>query len=472
MHFIVSLVNADRAQADNLGCRASDLGILKEKGFMIPLSFIVNNDAFEEFMGENGLKEKVKLILQDKAPAEAFPIIIALFQQAKMPKEVADEIVESYDSLAVESGSSASNIVSAYEPSPVILIRSPNYLLPTEDNEGVLQNIKGRMLAVEAIKLVWATAYSPMSIAFRKKQGITEFKMGVIIQKMRKTTHSAEAYSRDEFDDKSILVKSYAGLVDFDDELMGKDKHLIHANSLSITKADINCQEYRIERDFESEDLIKRPLLENSGKQNINDKLVSEIARLTKRAKSFIGHDIKVLYTIHDDYISMLYANRFLFQQKARTRESDELNITIDDSGRGKIEHSHEFSAEKLEPKDELKLPEIMSSDKAKDELLKTAPHKMFTLEGFEPEKEKPAAVPEKISIDEPIPKTIVVEATEEAKSAIDEEICIGENLLEQVLKIKDIIERMEEHALNNNKESYTREAKLLKEMLFKARKQ
>ncbi len=470
MHFIVSLVNADRAGADNLGYRASDLGILKEKGFMIPLSFIVSNEAFEEFMGENSLKAKVAAILSEKEPSEAFPLIIALFQQGKMPKEIVDELVEAYESLAVESGSSASNIVSAYEPSPVLLVRSPNYQLPTEDNEGVLQNIKGRMLVVEAIKLVWATAYSPNSIAFRKKQGITDFRMGVIVQKMRKTTQSAEAYSKDEFDDKQLVVKSYSGLVDFDQELMGKDRHCIHSNSLSITKAEINCQEYKIERDFENEDLIKRPLLENSGKQNINDKMLSEIARLTKRAKSFIGRDIKVFYSLRDEYISMLYANRLVFQQRARTQESDELNITIDDSGRGKIEHTHEFQAEKLEPKDELKLPEIMSSDKAKDELLKTAPHKIFTLEGFEPEKKQPEA-PKEVMPDESAPKTIVVEATEEAKSAIDEEICIGENLLEQVLKIKDIIERMEEHALNNNKESYTREAKLLKEMLFRARK-
>jgi len=468
MHFIVSLVNADRTQADNLGYRASDLGILKEKGFVLPLSFLVNNEAFEEFMSGNGLKEKVKLILQNKAPVEAFPLIIALFQKATMPKELADELVEAYESLAVKSGSSASNIVSAYEPSPVILIRSPNYLLPTEDNEGVLQNIKGRMLVVEAIKLVWATAYSPNSVAFRKKEGITDFKLGVIIQKMRKTNHSAEAYSRDEFDDKSILIKSYAGLIDFDDELLGKDKHYVHANSLNITKVDINCQEYRIERDFENEDLVKRPLLENSGKQNINDKLVSEIARLTKRAKSSIGRDIKVFYTLHDDYINMLYANRLMFQAKSMTRETDEINMMIDDSCHKEIEHTHEFTAAKLEPKDEFKLPEIISRDEAKEEMIKTAPGKIFTLEGFEPEKK--AVAPETV-LDESAPKTVVVEATEEAKSSLDEEISVGENLLEQVLKIKDIIERMEEHALNNNKESYTREAKLLKELLFKVRK-
>jgi phosphoenolpyruvate synthase/pyruvate phosphate dikinase len=498
MHFITTLANIDRSQAETLGYRASDLGILKEKGFNIPLSFVVNNEAFEEFMAENGLKVKIARVIEEKEPSQAFPDIIGLFQKSMIPKELGDEIVEAYESLTIEPGTSASSVVSGHELPFVTFIRSPNYLTPTEDNEGILQNIKGKEIVVEALKLIWATAYSPVAIAYRKKSGINDFKLGVIIQKMKKNQASAMGYSSSEFDERLIVVKSFSGLQDYDNEILGKDIHEVHANSLTITKAEVNAQEYRIERHFETEDLVKRQLLSDGARQKLNDKIICEIARLTKKAKSIIGKELKVFFSIQDEYVSILHANRLIYEPKKQTQEYDEIDMKVDESGNKVIEHKHEFTAMQKEEADEkFILPEIISPDEAKEHLMKTSAHKIFSLEGFEDlmkkegqEKtgQKPAACEplekDKISNDEiiiepprpsdsivvPLPPVVEIIKEEKPKDETQEKIIVEENLLEQVLRIKELIERMEEHALNSNKESYEREIRKLKDIISRVR--
>jgi phosphoenolpyruvate synthase/pyruvate phosphate dikinase len=480
MHYVITLTNAaDRSYAESLGYRASDLGFLKDKGFNIPLSFIANNEAFEEFIGENSLKAKISRLAEEKPGQDYFPEIIALFQAAAVPNDLKEEINEAYESLTIEPGAPASSMVSSHDHPFVTLIISPNYLTPTENNEGVLQNIKGKEMLIEALKLVWATAYSPASISFRKKSGIKDFKLGVIVQKMKKTQSSAIAYSRSDFDDKSIIVKSYSGLQDYDDEILGKDIHEVQVNSLLITKVEINNQECRIERDIESDELVKRPLLSSGSRQKVNDKIISEIARLAKKSKSLLGKDLKVFFGIQDEYINILQVNRLVFSPKTRTVEIDEVDMKTDDAGNKVVEHRHEFTAMQQEKKDEkFTLPGIISHDEAKENILKDAPHKIFTLDGFELKKKPeessipPAAAAAPDSAAALIPKIEIIEDGNEGKNNIEDEILLGENLLEQVLKIKEVTERMEEHALNNNREEYTRQAKLLRELVFRARRQ
>jgi len=460
MRYIITLNNVNQYGLEMVGFRAIDLANLREKRLNIPLTFVINNQAFEDFIAENGLKPKIEGLLKEKKPAEAYPEILEMFKQADLPGEVLTEISEGYDSLTIEPGSDASSIVSKWDLPFVNLFRSPSYLLATEDNEGIIQNIKGIEALAASLKHVWASMYSPRSVNYRSKAGIkSAFGLGVIVQKMRPIKQSAMVYSRSDADEKTLVVKSFFGLPDYgiDKEILGKDYYEVDLNSLMIKQAEVNVQEYAVQRDFDTEELAEKELRDDGAKQKINDRLVSEVARITKRAKSFIEKDVKLYFGIKDDYIFVLLANRMVAGSKNILESVEEIEVKFDEKGKKIISQKKDFVAMQTQPTKVFAMPKILSVDEAKEELFKEG--KIEISDEAEDETEE-----------EPCPPLPPVQVFEE-KTAQEEQVDKELSLLEEVLQIKEITERMEEHALNNNKEAYEREARILNDKIRRVKR-
>jgi len=460
MRYVITLNNVNQYGLEMVGFRAIDLANLREKRLNIPLTFVINNQAFEDFIAENGLKPKIENLLKEKKPAEAYPEILEMFKQADLPGEVLTEISEGYDSLTIEPGSDASSIISKWDLPFVTIFRSPSYLLATEDNEGIIQNIKGTEALAASLKHVWASMYSPRSVNYRSKAGIkSAFGLGVLVQKMRPIKQSAVVYSRSDADEKTLVVKSFFGLPDYgiDKEILGKDYYEVDLNSLMIKQAEVNVQEYAIQRDFDTEELAEKELRDDGAKQKINDRLISEVARIIKRAKSFIEKDVKLYFGIKDDYIFVLLANRMVAGSKNILESVEEIEVKFDENGKKIISQKKDFVAMQTQPTQLFAMPKILSVDEAKEELFKEG--KIEILEEAEDETE------EKLSL--PLPPVQVFEEKTAQEEQVDKEI----SLLEEVLQIKEITERMEEHALNNNKEAYEREARILNDKIRRVKR-
>ena len=525
MRYVVTLTNVRREDGEDLGFRASDLAVLKDKGFNVPLTFVVNNEALEDFMAENGLKAKVERVFLEKPDQdEAYREILNLFVKSKFPRELQSELEEAYDSLAIEPGSGANSIITGADFPIVTLIRSPSYLLPEEDEEGILQNLKGHEALFLGLKLIWSSMLSPSSREYRSESGISEgFSMSVMVQKMKRTKVSAEAYSRTEFNEYMLRVKSFRGYRDIEDPVHGKDVHEIDVNSLLIRNHTINHQEYELVRAIDSDELTKCPLLDDGQKQKLNDRLICECARVAKRSKSIIGKDLKLYLSVFNDYINILQVNRLVMRPRESAREV-EVAADAEAAAAEAVEEPEALP----ESAGELKMPEILSSEQAKEHAMKDMGHKIFSLrgflEGFVRKKEQPPAAPkapeyveEPAKITEEITEEIVAvieepdaqqdsagevsDYTQPAHPADDNEIIRElagsaaepeqepeapqetehdepspeqvereQSLLHDVFAIKEFIGRMEAHAINNNKERYEQEARQLKKLLQKIR--
>jgi phosphoenolpyruvate synthase/pyruvate phosphate dikinase len=467
MKYVVTINNVNLSEHESLGFRAVDLAALREKRLNVPLTFMVRKEAFDQFMAEHDLKPKIDSLLKEKKPAEAYHDILELFSNANLPREISDELYDAYESLTIDPGASASSIVSEWDYPFVTLIRSPNYLLNTEDEEGIIQNIRGKEALAEALKYVWASIYSPKSVAFRSKVGITKpLGMGLIVQKMKKIKQSAIAYSRSDLDERTIIVKSFFGFPDFgfESEILGKDYYEVDLNSLGITKAEINTQEFSIDRDFESEELIKHELRDESSSQKINDRMISEIARITKRAKSFVERDLKLYIGIKDEFIYVFLANRIVAGPKKLFEADEEMELKAEGKGGKAFTQKKEIligQQDGIEAAREVfSMPKILSPEEAKQELLKEGVIKELSEENEAKEKAA-GSIPGELGIE-------VYEEKTKQEEQVEKEI----NLLEEVLQIKDIIEKMEEHALNNSKEAYEREARQLKSLMSRIREE
>lgn len=466
MRYIITLNKVNQYDIEMVGFRATDLASLKDKKLNIPLAYVINNQAFDDFIAENGLKPKIESVLKNKKPEKAYQEILELFKQAKIPAEILNEISEGYDSLTIEPGSDANSIVSKWDLPFVTLFRSPSYLLATEDDEGILQNIKGMEALASALKHIWASMYSPRSANYRSKTGIkAAFGLGVIVEKMKPVKQSAIVYSRSDEDEKSIVVKSFLGLPDYgqDEEVLGKDCYEVDLNSLSITKAEVNVQEYAIQRDLDSEELVKKELGEDGTKQKINDKLVSEVARIAKRAKSFIEKDVKLCFGIKDEYIFILLANRIIAGSKKILESVEEIEIKFDEKGKKIINEKKEFTAIQAQPAEGFAMPKILSGDEAKEELLKEG--KIDAPEEDKDEEKDEAE--DYLTVPTPPPPVEIYEEKTAQEEQVEKEV----SLLEEILQIKDITEKMEEHALNNNKEAYEREARILHDKIRRVKR-
>ncbi|MBW2991465.1 PEP/pyruvate-binding domain-containing protein [Candidatus Woesearchaeota archaeon] len=505
MRYVLTLSNVKGSDLESAGFRAVDLGVLREKRLNIPLTFIINNQAFEDFLDENGLKIKIEKAFENNNSKDAYKEILELFSQADIPKDLEAELFEAYESLSIDPGASASRIVSEFDYPFITLIRSPSYLLSTEDKQGMVQNIKGKKALAQALKQAWASIYSPKSVDYRQRAGISDgFGLGVIVQKMKSINQSGVAYSCSEFDEKTIIVKSFLGQQDFDakQEVLGKDMHEVDIDTLMIKKSEINVQEYSLVRSSETDRLVKHELGEKGGRQKLDDKQIAEIARITKRSKSFIAKDLKLYVGVRDAYTYVFLANRMVAELKRVTQEEEEVKAEADDKGVKITEHTYEARAGQEETLD---IPEIISKEEArqevseeedifkdeepeedeikkeevKEEIREAEEEIKKGLEIKEEIKEEKKEEPEeKEEVDEELKKDLeFLEEIEsdEVKKIFEEEVKEEEvqkeiNLLEEVLTIKSITERMEEHALNHNKVAYEQEARKLHKMIDRVR--
>ncbi|KYK24829.1 hypothetical protein AYK26_03030 [Euryarchaeota archaeon SM23-78] len=475
MRYIVTLNNVKRSELERLGFRAIDLSVLREKKLNIPLTFVINNQAFEDFLAENGLKAKVQRIYEKKEDAQAYKEVVELFEKAVLPKELEEELFEAYESLAIDPGATANKIVSEWDYPLVTFYRSPSYLLSTEDTEGFFQSIRGKDVLVNALKKVWASFFIPESVKYRKRANISDsFSTGVLVQKVKRMDKSAVAYSCSDFDENTIVVKSFSGLQDFgvEHEILGKDYHEVDADTLMITKAEINVQEYSLVKNLETDELVKHELGEQGSRQKLDDKQIYEVARVTKRAKSFIGKNLKLYLGVRDAYTYVCLASRMVAEPKKIEEEKEEIEVGVDEKGRKVVEEKEEVITAEEKGGEPLEMPKIISKKEALEEVAKEEaekiPEEVETLKVVEtPEKLEEELKEKEEELDEELEKDIeFLEEIEKEEAEVEEKVEEEVNLLEEVMKIKEVLEKMEEHALNENKEAYAQHTKKLKEMI------
>ena len=214
--FVLALSDVGRDQADLCGPKMATLGEAGNKlGLKIPDGFVVTTGAFRKFMKKDGLEEEIDRIIQtvDSEDREAmFQLsskIMQLIIHSELPKDVAAEILQAYDSLCAGNGRSVN-----------VAVRSSAL---GEDSEGAafagqyrsILNVDRSSLLL-ACKEVMASKYSLQAMAYRINRGIRDedVAMSVGCIMMIDAIAGGVAYSRNPMNirDESISVYSVWGL--------------------------------------------------------------------------------------------------------------------------------------------------------------------------------------------------------------------------------------------------------------------
>jgi phosphoenolpyruvate synthase/pyruvate phosphate dikinase len=168
LEYVLPLANPD-ATLERVGGKGASLARMLAAGFPVPDGFHITTSAYRMFVTANDLQPRIQEALAQVNVADprtlekASRAIKRLFDQAKIPAEIASEIVQSYGELpgiepavAVRSSATAEDL-----PEASFAGQQESYL-----------NVSGAGALLEATQKCWASLWTARAIGYRARQGI------------------------------------------------------------------------------------------------------------------------------------------------------------------------------------------------------------------------------------------------------------------------------------------------------------
>jgi len=295
------------------GGKGASLGEMTKVGIPVPPGFVVLASAFDKFLEETDLAIEVETTLKkvnhkdinsvDRASAE----IRAMILKAKMPKDIALEIMGEYEKLKsplapfVKGGSKENPPSPLYQGGKKLLvaIRSSataedsgtaawagqleTYLNTTEKD--VLKNTQ----------LCWSSLFTPRAIFYRIEQKLhkkpVSVAVAVVVQQMVQSEVAGICFTVHPVtkDYNQMVIEAGLGLGEA--VVSGQitpDTYVIHKNDFSIL--DINVSEQTMMIIKGGKDNVHKKLsLKLGGKQKLTGQQIVELARICKNIEKHYG---------------------------------------------------------------------------------------------------------------------------------------------------------------------------------------
>ncbi|MFH1787567.1 MAG: phosphoenolpyruvate synthase [archaeon] len=211
------------------GGKGANLSEIYNLKIPVPPGFVVTAQAYDYFIEKAGLDEKIKKLSESinyedtKQLDEITKQIRALIINSKFPKEMEDEIIESYESLDVKeiniSGSAHDILKNSMEPIFVAVRSSAT----TEDlaeasfagQQDSFVNVKGNSQLLEHIRKCFASLFTSRATYYRNKKGFKheQASLAVVVQKMVDSDKSGVIFSKDpSHKNDNVVVEAVFGL--------------------------------------------------------------------------------------------------------------------------------------------------------------------------------------------------------------------------------------------------------------------
>ena len=191
MELIRPFERLGKGDAGIAGGKAASLGEMTQAGIPVPPGFVLLADAFERFLEEADLNQELDAILDKVNREEVHSVdsasekIQALIKSAKMPEDIAKEILSNFEKLDAEFVAVRSSATAEDGATAAWAGQLDTFLNTTEDN--VLENVQK----------CWASLFTPRAIFYRFEKGMhgQKISVAVVVQKMVQSEVSGIAFS-------------------------------------------------------------------------------------------------------------------------------------------------------------------------------------------------------------------------------------------------------------------------------------
>ncbi len=168
------------------GGKGANIGEMTQAGLPVPPGFVVTVDAFQRFVSEGGLQERIRETLTSlnvddtRALTSASEELQALVEQAPIPDDVRRAIGEAYADLCRREGTDAE----------FVAVRSSATVEDAADISfaGMFRsflNVRGPDAVTEHVRRCWASLFTARSLSYRARQDMLGGQLiAVVVQKM------------------------------------------------------------------------------------------------------------------------------------------------------------------------------------------------------------------------------------------------------------------------------------------------
>ena len=305
-----------------VGGKGANLGEMFNSKFPVPQAFIVTTNAFNYFLQSTGLDKKIEEIINKidvddtKQLEKLAKEIKELVLEAELPKDLQEEILESYGHFNVDlsglQNTALAIMRSAQEP-VFVSVRSS---ATAEDLVGAsfagqqesFINVKGKTQVIEKVKAVFASIFTARSIYYRKKKGFHSMVgIAAVVQKMINSDKSGVIFSNDPVNqNNNILIEAVFG--QGEGIVSGRikpDQYLV-SRDLEIIKETVNEKKIAIVRD--SQGITKSVTLvqEKARQRVLKTYEVKQLAEYAIKLEEHYKQPQDIEFSIENDEIYIL----------------------------------------------------------------------------------------------------------------------------------------------------------------------
>lgn len=276
--------DTSRKDIPRVGGKGANLGEMTKAGIPVPDGFCVTAQAYYYFIEKNNLQDKIKKILKDldvnnsKSLEEKSKAVRSLILNAKMPEDLAKDIIEAYKKfpkknaeVAVRSSATAEDL-----PDASFAGQQATYL-----------NISGEKDVVKTVQKCWASLFTDRAVFYRTEKNFDHLKVGIAvpIQMMVQSEVSGVMFTINPVNnDKSVIVvESVWGLGELIVQgTVTPDHFEIDRKTYKIINKQISSQEIQLTKE---KGVTKQIKVSKSkiDKQKVSDSVILRVAKLGQR---------------------------------------------------------------------------------------------------------------------------------------------------------------------------------------------
>ncbi|MFA6461492.1 MAG: phosphoenolpyruvate synthase [Candidatus Woesearchaeota archaeon] len=287
------------------GGKGANLGEMYNIGLPIPPGFVIAAPTYKLFIERTKIKDKILKLLEglnveNNTQLQAVSKKIQkLISSTPVPKDMAQEIIKSYEKMgvgkdevfvAVRSSATAEDLPSA----------------SFAGQQATFLNVKGKKELIKAVSGCWASLFTARAIFYRVRNGFDHSRVyiAVVIQKMVNSAKSGIMFTINPSNNEAseLVIEAIFGLGEF---IVGgevnPDFYAVEKSNLKIKKVEVKAKDYGLFRNDKGKNTKRKLSPELKRQQVLSIKQIQDLANLGRRIEKHYGKPQDIEWAVEDE---------------------------------------------------------------------------------------------------------------------------------------------------------------------------
>jgi rifampicin phosphotransferase len=302
MSYVVSFSQVDADSVGLVGGKGANLGQMTRAGLPVPPGFCLNAAAYREFLQSPSsagvtARESIRDILSatrldDPSHIDSQAALIrSLLERQPIPTPIAEEVLQSYHSLASDLGVDQADLPVAVRSSATAED------LPTASFAGqqdTYLNVRGDEALLDHVRRCWASLWTARAVGYRIKQGFEhdQVALAVVVQSMIASEVAGVLFTANPVNgsrEESVINASWGLGESIVSGLVTPDMFIVRKSDGAIVSRVVSDKQSLIEYQAGGGTVERDVPAERRGAPSLVDGQVAELAALGNKIEAHYG---------------------------------------------------------------------------------------------------------------------------------------------------------------------------------------